>query len=129
MAAVAERRPHLANVFLDFEPGIHFPQLQMQAGTTGINLVRLYNPVKQGLDHDPDGHFIRKWIPELEAVPTEFIHEPWSMTLMEQELYRFKLGEQYPAPIVNVEESARRARKKSGQRKNGPPLEKNVSVS
>ncbi len=104
--------PHLANVFLDFEPGIHFPQLQMQAGTTGINLVRLYNPVKQGLDHDPDGHFIRKWIPELEAVPTEFIHEPWSMTIMEQELYRFKLGEQYPAPIVNVEESARRARKK-----------------
>jgi len=104
--------PHLANVFLDFEPGIHFPQIQMQAGTTGINLVRLYNPVKQGLDQDPEGVFIRKWIPELERVPNEFIHEPWNMTLLERELYGFKLGEQYPSPIVNVEESARRARKK-----------------
>ncbi|KAL9180353.1 hypothetical protein ACHAXT_008323 [Thalassiosira profunda] len=71
--------PHLARVFLDFEPGIHYPQLQMQAGTTGINAMRVYNVTKQGRDQDPGGVFIRKYVPELANVPTEHIHEPSSM--------------------------------------------------
>ncbi|WP_223428382.1 FAD-binding domain-containing protein [Tateyamaria pelophila] len=48
---------HLARQFTDFEPGIHWPQVQMQSGTTGMNTVRIYNPVKQGRDQDPDGRF------------------------------------------------------------------------
>jgi len=64
----------MAKHFLDFEPGIHFPQIQMQAGITGINTVRMYNPIKQGLDHDPEGEFIKKWIPELRKVDTMYIH-------------------------------------------------------
>lgn len=68
---------YLARLFVDYEPGIHYSQVQMQSGTTGINSVRIYNPIKQGLDHDPDGLFIREWVPELAQCPTEYIHTPW----------------------------------------------------
>ncbi|MCR9172108.1 MAG: DNA photolyase family protein [bacterium] len=110
---------HIARLFLDYEPGIHFTQFQMQAGTTGVNTVRIYNPVKQSKDHDPKGRFIRTWVPELCECPDEFIHEPWTMTSFEQEMYDFKLGEKYPEPLVQLEESGRRARTKIwGHRKN-----------
>lgn len=68
---------HLARLFVDFEPGIHYSQMQMQSGTTGINTVRIYNPIKQGRDQDPTGAFIREWVPELADLPDEEIHEPW----------------------------------------------------
>ena len=45
----------LANFFTDYDPGIHWPQVQMQSGTTGINAIRIYNPIKQGIDQDPQG--------------------------------------------------------------------------
>lgn len=103
---------HIARLFLDYEPGIHYTQFQMQAGTTGVNTVRIYNPVKQSKDHDPKGRFIRTWVPELQECPDEFVHEPWTMTAIEQEMYDFKLGEKYPLPLVNLEESGRKARTK-----------------
>jgi len=110
---------HLARLFLDYEPGIHYTQFQMQAGTTGVNTVRIYNPVKQSKDHDPKGTFIRTWVPELRECPDEFIHEPWNMTSFEQEMYNFKLGEKYPEPLVLLEESGKKARTKIwGHRKN-----------
>lgn len=64
-------------MFTDYEPGIHWPQVQMQSGTTGINIPRIYNPVKQGLDQDPKGAFTRRWLPELAGVPDAFLQEPW----------------------------------------------------
>ncbi len=103
---------HLASYFLDYEPGIHYPQFQMQAGTTGINTVRIYNPVKQSHDHDPEGAFIKAWVPELSMVDKRHIHEPWLMTQMEQQVCGVTIGEDYPNPIVDLVESGKRARSK-----------------
>lgn len=99
----------LSQQFLDFEPGIHFPQLQMQAGETGINNLRIYNPTLNGLKHDPDAEFIKKWVPELAHLDIPFIHEPYLMTELEQGLYDFKLGHDYPHPIVDIKENRKRA--------------------
>lgn len=96
---------HLAQLFLDFEPGIHYSQFQMQAGVTGINTIRIYNPVKQGQEKDPDGDFIKQWIPELAPVPQCIVHTPWLLTDMEQVMYDFTLGVDYPKPIVDLKQS------------------------
>ncbi|ESQ75281.1 FAD-binding domain-containing protein [Asticcacaulis sp. AC402] len=93
---------HLARLFVDYEPGIHWPQVQMQSGTTGINTVRVYNPVKQGYDQDPTGDFVRRYVPELGPVPGSFIHEPWQ--------WDGAKGLAYPRPIVDHALAAKAAR-------------------
>ena len=93
---------HLARQFVDYEPGIHWSQVQMQSGTTGINTMRVYNPVKQGIDQDPTGAFVRAFVPELEAVPDAFIHEPW--------LWSGAVSLHYPPPIVDHAAAAKSAR-------------------
>lgn len=101
---------HLARMFLDYEPGIHYAQFQMQAGAMGVNTLRIYNPVKQALDHDPNAVFVKKWLPELAGLPTPLAHEPWKMTALEQKMYGVALGFDYPAPIVDIESAGARAR-------------------
>lgn len=101
---------HLAKLFTDYEPGIHYPQMQMQSGTTGINIPRIYNPVKQSQDQDPRGEFIRYWLPELRRLPDEMIHTPWSVDAPRLKRYGVTLGENYPMPVVEPEQAAREAK-------------------
>lgn len=99
----------LARQFLDYEPGIHYPQLQMQAGVTGTGTIRIYNPIKNSEEHDSDGIFIKKWIPELVNIPPHLLHEPWKLGLIDQQLYECEIGKDYPFPIVDVEETRKYA--------------------
>ncbi|RVU84705.1 deoxyribodipyrimidine photo-lyase [Leucothrix sargassi] len=101
---------HLAQCFTDYEPGIHYSQIQMQSGTTGINTMRIYNPVKQSQDQDPKGIFIKRWIPELSKYTDNFIHEPWTMPLKMQQEKNCIIGEDYPEPIVDHVVALREAR-------------------
>ena len=55
----------MARLYTDYEPGIHLSQLQMQTGMVGINTLRTYSPEKQLLDHDKEGTFVHRWVPEL----------------------------------------------------------------
>ncbi|MGR3541926.1 MAG: FAD-binding domain-containing protein [Hasllibacter sp.] len=94
----------LATRFTDYEPGIHWSQTQMQSGVTGMNTVRIYNPVKQGHDQDPLGRFVRRWVPELAEVPDRFVQEPWRWEGAKG------LANRYPPPIVDVKAAANEAK-------------------
>jgi len=65
----------MAKMMADYVPGIHVPQLQMQAGVTGINTIRAYNPNKQMQDHDPQARFVKKWVPSLQESSPEAIYQ------------------------------------------------------
>ncbi len=108
------RRPglFLARQFLDFEPGIHWSQMQMQSGTTGINTLRMYSPTKQARDHDPEGLFIRRWLPELAQVPLSDLAEPWRMSMDGQRESGCRIGIDYPAPIVEEKAALRSAKER-----------------
>lgn len=135
---------HLARAFADYEPGIHWAQSQMQSGTTGINAMRVYSPRKQLRDQDPQGAFVRRWVPELARVPLVYLDAPETMPIDLQREIGCVVGRDYPAPIVDervalplakarVAELRRRAStqaeareivRKHGSRKPTPPRSK-----
>jgi deoxyribodipyrimidine photo-lyase len=86
----------LAVFMMDYVPGIHVPQVQMQAGVTGTNVIRVYSPTKQMTEKDPDAIFIHSQIPELKSFTAK-------------EIFSFeenKLGK-YPRPIINFKQETK----------------------
>ena len=102
----------LATQFLDYEPGIHWSQLQMQSGTTGINTTRVYNPIKQAQDQDPHGKFVRRWLPAMRGVPDSALFEPW---LLSQQLHLnadVQAGADITQPLVELAQATREAKQR-----------------
>ncbi len=102
----------LAPHFLDYEPGIHYSQFQMQSGTTGINTIRIYNPYKQGMEQDPRGEFTRCWVPELAALSTDVLHAPHEAPSLLLQMAGVELGRDYPLPVVNHATAYREAKER-----------------
>ncbi len=102
----------LAALFTDFEPAIHFAQVEMQSASTDMDVPRVYNPVKQSLDQDADGVFIREWVPELVGLDAPHIHAPWDAPKAELARAGIIFGQSYPMRIVDHIAAAREAREK-----------------
>ena len=116
----------LARQFLDYEPGIHWSQMQMQSGTTGINTTRVYNPIKQAQDHDPNGHFVRRWLPYMRRVPDTWLFEPWRMPSELQARLNLSVGSgiacDIPQPVVDLQTATREAKAKLHSRRAQPEV-------
>jgi len=103
----------LAGEFLDYMPGIHWPIIQVVSGTASPqNGIMVYCPMKQALDHDKDGVFIRKYVPELSDLQAPHIHDLSRTTNHLSDLARRSGFLPYPAPIVDHIATARVAKKR-----------------
>ena len=94
---------------VDSDPAINYTQWQSQAGTVGKNLMRIYNPRKQVRDNDPDGSFIKRYVPELGPLPAQYLDQPEKTPLAEQEAHGVVIGEDYPYPVVEYERARQHA--------------------
>lgn len=110
---------YLATEFLDYEPGIHHVIHQLTAGTTEFSDLMVYDPIKQGKDHDPDGRFIRQWVPELSDVFDNKIH-----SLVDTQFNISREAEAlgympYPRAIVDHRETSQKAKDRIHELRNG----------
>jgi deoxyribodipyrimidine photo-lyase len=116
----------LATQFLDYEPGIHWSQLQMQSGTTGINTTRVYNPIKQAQDHDPHGKFVRRWLPAMKSVPDSFLFEPWKMPTHESiestQATQPTQAQKIVTPLIDLAATIRQAKQRIHERRRDPEV-------
>ncbi len=94
---------HFYRHLIDAEPGINYAQWQMQGGLVGVHPLRIYDPAKNTREHDPDGEFIREFMPELQAVPDEYLAQPERMSKAMQAETGVELGQAYPRPIVDFD--------------------------
>jgi len=78
-------------------------------GADAAPYFRIFNPVRQGERFDPDGSYVRRWVPELKSMPSKLIHRPWEATPEQLALASVELGKDYPLPIVDLQQSRQRA--------------------
>jgi deoxyribodipyrimidine photo-lyase len=97
---------------LDAAMGINHTQWQSQAGTVGVHPVRVYDPAKQAREYDPDGEFVREYVPELADLSDEHLPRPEKAPLSVLERAGVELGEDYPYPVVDYEARASAARER-----------------
>jgi deoxyribodipyrimidine photo-lyase len=114
---------HLARQFLDFEPGIHWSQMQMQSGTTGINTLRIYSPSRQQKEHDPGGEYVRRWVPEwgTSAYPSPIVDEAQVLGVIKAKLYGLRKQEPVRAEAYAIQH-------KHGSRRSGLPPTKSRPI-
>ena len=112
----------LARQFLDFEPGIHWSQMQMQSGTTGINTLRIYSPSKQARDHDPAGDYVRRWVPEIgtPAYAKPIVDERTALAAARERLYALRHGDEARREADAIQ--ARHGSRRSGLPPSGKPV-------
>ena len=79
------------------------------SGADASPYFRIFNPILQGKKFDPKGEYVKKFLPSLDKIPEKFIHSPWEMTIEEQARYNFTLGRDYPKPIIDLNETRKRA--------------------
>ena len=103
-----EGEKHFKNCLLDYSAANNVAGWQWVAGSgaDAAPYFRIFNPILQGEKFDKEGQYVRKWVPELKNLPNKFIHKPW-----EASLEKFKLGKDYPFPIVKHEDARVRALK------------------
>lgn len=78
-------------------------------GADAAPYFRIFNPVTQGRKFDPDGSYVRRYVPELAALPDKYLHAPWEAPAEVLDAFGVALGESYPLPIVDLQESRERA--------------------
>ncbi|MFO8141507.1 MAG: FAD-binding domain-containing protein [Marinobacter sp.] len=111
----------LATEFLDYEPALHHVIHQIVAGTTNFDGLMVYDPVKQGQDHDPDGQFIRRWVPELSGLTGPQVHD-LSITAGQLSRAAERLGfAPYSQAIVDCRMTAKVAKRRIHAIKHGLP--------
>lgn len=116
----------LAREFLDYEPAVHWNQLQIHAGESRNSGPLTYDVVKQARDHDPAGTFVRQWVPELRAMPTEHIFEPWRAPATVQKESGCLIGRDYPAPLVRYPVANEAARQRVSALRDGSAVPASV---
>jgi deoxyribodipyrimidine photo-lyase len=80
-------------------------------GADAAPYFRVFNPVLQGEKFDPEGDYVRRWVPELAKLPAEWIHQPWEAPMHVLAEAGIKLGKDYPAPLIGLTEGRDRALK------------------